>query len=381
MGWPSKHQLRRLWRPFRIVAGFVLLGVAVWVVKGKSSELSGASAYLTQLRWEWIALAAVAELACYTSLASVERVLLRAGQVPAGLGRLTAITFAASAIQSALPVGAAFAGVYNFRQYQWLGADEVLSGWVVIASGAVSFVTLAALAGIGLSMAASLGTTLDLVGAIVGVLVMVLLVVIAWVIRARLFRLAYRFVSVLERRLHREPGQLSEPVAVLLERMRAFAPTRGEWALAALGGTASWVADCTCLAAAFLAVGAPVPWQGLLLAYCGGQLAVNLPITPGGLGVVEGSLTIALLLFGGGKAPTVAAVLLYRLFSFWLPMPVGFGCWLGLAERRRRHERALRTESAVPNEPVPNEPVPNEPVPNQPVPNEPGPNEPGAEGQ
>ncbi len=159
MGWPSKHQLRRLWRPFRIVAGFALLGVAVWVVVGKSTELSGASAYLTQLRWEWLALAAVAELACYTALASVERVLLRAGHVPARLGRLTAITFAASAIQSALPVGAAFAGVYNFRQYQWLGADEVLSGWVVVASGAVSFATLAALAGIGLSMAASLGST------------------------------------------------------------------------------------------------------------------------------------------------------------------------------------------------------------------------------
>ena len=80
--------------------------------------------------------------------------------------------------------------------------------------------------------------------------------------------------------------------------------------------------------------------------------------------MVEGSLTIALVAFGGGKAPTVAAVLLYRLFSFWLPLPVGAGCWLGLAERRRRKERAeraLRAESAVPNEPVQNEPVPNEP--------------------
>jgi len=361
MGWPSKRQLRRFWRPFRIVGGFALLGVAVWVVSGKSSELSGAGAYLTQLRWEWLALAAVAELACYASLAWVERVLMRAGQVPARLRRLTAITFAASAIQSALPVGAAFAGVYNFRQYRLLGADEVLAGWVVIASGVVSFATLAALAGIGLSMAASLGTTFDLVGAIVGVLVVVLLVVIAWSMRARLFRLADKLVAVFERRLHREPGQLGEPLAVVLERMRAFAPTRAEWAQAALAGTASWVADCTCLGAAFLAVRAPVPWQGLLLAYCGGQLAVNLPITPGGLGVVEGSLTIALVAFGGGKAPTVAAVLLYRLFSFWLPIPLGAGCWLGLAQRRRRNERAARAESAVPNEPRPNEPRPNEP--------------------
>ncbi|MGD0808785.1 MAG: YbhN family protein [Acidimicrobiales bacterium] len=365
MGWPSKRQFRRFWRPFRIVAGFLLLGVALWVVKGKSSELSGASAYLTQLRWEWLGLAAVAELGCYVALACVERVLMRAGQVPAPLRRLTAITFAASAIQSALPVGAAFAGVYNFRQYRMLGADEVLSGWVVIASGAVSFATLATLAGIGLSMAASLGTTLDLVGAIVGVLVVVLMVVIAWAARARLFRLADKLVAAVEKRLHREPGQLGDPLALVREKLRAFAPTRAEWALAALAGTASWLADCSCLAAAFLAVGAPVPWLGLLLAYCGGQLAVNLPITPGGLGVVEGSLTLALLFFGGGKAPTVAAVLLYRLFSFWLPLPVGAGCWLGLAEMRRR-ERASRTVTAEPDEPGPDEP---------------GPDEPGAEGQ
>jgi uncharacterized protein (TIRG00374 family) len=361
MRWPSKRQLRRFWRPFRIVAGFALLGVALWVVKGKSSELSGASAYLTQLRWGWLALAAVAEFACYVALASVERVLMRAGQVAARLGRLTAITFAASAIQSSLPVGAAFAGVYNFRQYRLMGADEVLSGWVVIASGAVSFATLAALAGIGLSMAASLGNTFDLVGAIIGVLVVVLLVVIAWAARARLFRLADKLVAILERRLHREPGQLGEPLAAVRERMRAFAPSRAEWAQAALGGTISWLLDCSCLGAAFLAVGAPVPWRGLLLAYCGGQLAVNLPVTPGGLGVVEGSLTLALVFLGGGKAPTIAAVLLYRLFSFWIPLPVGAGCWAGLAQRRRRAERAERAAGAVPNEPVPNEPVPNEP--------------------
>jgi hypothetical protein len=83
---------------------------------------------------------------------------------------------------------------------------------------------------------------------------------------------------------------------------------------------------------------------------------VNLPITPGGLGVVEGSLTLALVFLGGGKAPTIAAVLLYRLFSFWIPLPVGAGCWAGLAQRRRRAERAERAAGAVPNEPVSNEP-------------------------
>jgi uncharacterized protein (TIRG00374 family) len=79
-----------------------------------------------------------------------------------------------------------------------------------------------------------------------------------------------------------------------------------------------------------------VPWRGLLLAYGAGQLAANLPVTPGGLGVVEGSLTIALVAYGGGEVSTVAAVLLYRIMSFWVLLPVGYAAWGGLALLARR---------------------------------------------
>jgi uncharacterized protein (TIRG00374 family) len=94
--------------------------------------------------------------------------------------------------------------------------------------------------------------------------------------------------------------------------------------------------DCGCLAASFLAVGVGVPWKGLLLAYGAGQLAVNLPITPGGLGVVEGSLTIALVAYGGAQPTTAAAVLLYRIISFWAELPVGWAAWAVLVWNGRR---------------------------------------------
>ncbi|MGA3220175.1 MAG: YbhN family protein [Acidimicrobiales bacterium] len=351
----TKRDLVRFWRPFRIVAGFVLLGVAIWVLTGKSSELAGAGAFLSQLRWEWLVLAAVAEFGSYLSITFMERTLLGAGDVRANLGRLTAIAFSGSAIQSALPVGAAFAGVYEFRQFQLLGADEVLSGWVVIAVGAVAFSTLAALAGIGLAMAATLGSTFDLVYAIVGVLFITLLAMLAWANRGAGYRLALRATTRLEKTLNRPPGQLRRPLGKGLKRMRSVAPTKLEWAKAVLAGTCSWLSDCACLAFAFIAVGADVPWAGLLLAYCGGQLAVNLPITPGGLGVVEGSLTVALVAFGGGEAPTVAAVLLYRLISFWVPLPVGGVCYLGLLRARRQAQRqsALEAPAAPVEGPVP----------------------------
>ncbi len=43
--------------------------------------------------------------------------------------------------------------------------------------------------------------------------------------------------------------------------------------------------------------------------------------------MVEGSLTIALVAYGGGQASTVAAVLVYRMISFWGLLPPGWVCW------------------------------------------------------
>jgi len=100
----------------------------------------------------------------------------------------------------------------------------------------------------------------------------------------------------------------------------------------------------------FLAIGVPIPWKGLLLAYGAGQLAANLPITPGGLGAVEGSITIALVFFGGSRTTTVDAVLIYRLISFWLVTLVGWVAWgaLVVGIRRGRWDRSVRPRWAGP---------------------------------
>jgi uncharacterized protein (TIRG00374 family) len=86
----------------------------------------------------------------------------------------------------------------------------------------------------------------------------------------------------------------------------------------------------------FLAVDSTIPWKGLLLAYGAGQLAATLPFTPGGLGVVEGSITFALVAFGGSHISTVDAVLMYRVISFWLVLLIGWVFWAQLAYQVRK---------------------------------------------
>lgn len=45
---------------------------------------------------------------------------------------------------------------------------------------------------------------------------------------------------------------------------------------------------------------------------------------PGALGVFEGGMTLILITFGVPAEPAFAATLLFRAFTFWLPMPVGW---------------------------------------------------------
>jgi uncharacterized protein (TIRG00374 family) len=128
-------------------------------------------------------------------------------------------------------------------------------------------------------------------------------------------------------------------VEELLSRLTAVHLTWRDLGATVLAGLGNWTFDCAALAASFAATGAPLPFRGLLLAYGAAQLAANLPVTPGGLGVVEGSLTIALVAFGGSEQSTVAAVLCYRVVSFWGYLPVGWLTFGALAYLDRREDR------------------------------------------
>jgi uncharacterized membrane protein YbhN (UPF0104 family) len=75
---------------------------------------------------------------------------------------------------------------------------------------------------------------------------------------------------------------------------------------------------------------AEVGWTKVLAAFAFVRLLSAVPITPGGLGVVELGLTAAL---GSGlpdatQNSIAAAVLVYRALSWFVPIPLGIGCWV-----------------------------------------------------
>lgn len=314
------------------------LVVGTVVLRDHAAELEGAAAALEHLRWAWLAVAVVAELASVLAYASLQRTLLRAGGLSIGLGPLAGITLAGNAIQNSFPAGPAWSAVFAFRQFRDRGADSVLAGWAMLAVTILSDVALVALALVGLGLAERRAATLDLVSAIVAAPVALVLLFVAvrrGVARGTVARLAVRAVRICQRLVHRPSGDADALVARAGERLRAVHPSRAEWAAAAGWSVLNWAFDCACLLLAFPAVHAAIPWRGLLLAYGAGQLAANLPVTPGGLGVVEGSLTIALVVYGGARSSTISAVLLYRLVSFWALVAAGWVSWVVLRWRRR----------------------------------------------
>jgi uncharacterized protein (TIRG00374 family) len=325
----------------RYVIGLAALGLAAYIIDGKTDELRGATTYLEDLRWWWVVVAVAAEAVSYLALASLQRRLLRAGGVTVPMRPMTGIALAGNAISNSLPGGVAFYAAYNYRQYRRFGADEVLAGWTLIAFNAVTFVSLSVISLLGLAMALSAGNTFDLVEEILGIAIVAGLIVVLWTERVWLLFHLTRLVALSQRLFHHPSRDRTagEIVHGWVDRMGAITPSRRNWARAMVMGFANWIADCACLVLAFMSVGAGVPWRGLLLAYGAGQLATALPITPGGLGVVEGSITVALVTFGGGQASTVAAVLIYRLISFWLLLPVGWGSWLALVIAGRNQDR------------------------------------------
>jgi glycosyltransferase 2 family protein len=90
-----------------------------------------------------------------------------------------------------------------------------------------------------------------------------------------------------------------------------------------------------CLSACVAAFGRSVPFARIGFVYLTGSAIGSIIPTPGGLGAVEAALTAGLTAAGVPGAVAVSAVLLFRLLTFWLPVPFG---WVALSFLEREHD-------------------------------------------
>jgi uncharacterized membrane protein YbhN (UPF0104 family) len=122
-------------------------------------------------------------------------------------------------------------------------------------------------------------------------------------------------------------GRLLAPTAGWVRATEAVA-FKPNWRL--IGTVSYLVADIFVLWACMRAVGTDPPILPLVLGYQVGYLANLLPV-PGGIGVLEGGLAAALILYGMPAGPTAAAVILYHATALWIP---ALGGTIGFARLR-----------------------------------------------
>jgi uncharacterized protein (TIRG00374 family) len=102
--------------------------------------------------------------------------------------------------------------------------------------------------------------------------------------------------------------------------------------------------DYLCLLFALRATGSHPRPSVILVAYAVAGIIGLIPVTPGGLGIVEASLTGLLLLAQVNSSQAVLATLTYRLASYWAPLfagPIAYGVfWIRYRGHRPRDGRS-----------------------------------------
>ncbi len=135
------------------------------------------------------------------------------------------------------------------------------------------------------------------------------------------------------------PDGVSRMLQNVADRITLLVTNRRLRDAALAWAAANWLLDAASLWVFLWAFGSVVSPIDLLVAYGLANVLAVIPITPGGLGVIEGVLIPTLVGFRVPPAVATVGVLSWRLVNFWLPIPVGGGCYLSLKLRRRRLSR------------------------------------------
>jgi len=144
---------------------------------------------------------------------------------------------------------------------------------------------------------------------------------------------ADRFTSLVER--------LAKRFAVLMDDRALLGKAVG-WA------AANWLLDAASLWVFVAAFSHFIPPVDLLIAYGLANILAAVPITPGGLGVVEFVLITMLAGFGLTSGQALSGVLAYRAVNFWLPIPFGGLAYASLElEQHSAHQRLHRHYQAL----------------------------------
>jgi len=343
----------RLWRPWlsllakparRIALLFILAAVIEYLVV---PELVGASKNLYLLgrvsAW-WVVLGAVLEgvsLFCYAVLT---KVLLPPGPKP-GLWTLFRIDLSAAAVAHVVPAGTLGTAALGFKLFTNEGISGNDATVMMAAKGLGSTVVLNVLLWLSLIISIPLAgfqpiyATVAIIGTIVlaGVGVLVFGIMRGTNFASRVLRVVGDKVPFLS------GEKIEKAVLDAAHSFSLLARDRGVLVWSLVWASLNWLLDAAslwCFVAAFGHLTNPIE---LFAAYGIANVAGALPITPGGLGVVDSIAPALLVGFGVPGAEATLGVLGWRVVNFWLPIPTGALAFVSLKVKPDLRMSAIRS--------------------------------------
>jgi uncharacterized protein (TIRG00374 family) len=131
------------------------------------------------------------------------------------------------------------------------------------------------------------------------------------------------------------PATVAEGVRVALHLVAH--PTRA--GLAIIGAIGFWAANIGILWASFKALGIAVPFGVVVMGFFIGMTANLIPFVPAGVGAVDAGMIGTFVLFGFPEAEVFAAILIYRLVAFWMPILPGVVAFFQLRNTVKRWKK------------------------------------------
>jgi hypothetical protein len=286
---------------------------------------------VSQVNPLYLLLGVVLEAAALVAYSQLTRVVLPAESNP-GLYTILRIQLTTLSVSHCVPAGSAAGSSLGYRLLTLAGAGKADVGLAMglQAIGSAVILNVIFLVALIVSIPVWGFSPLYITTGIVG-----MILTIVFVVGVLLLTRGQRFSDAMIDRAARRIPFLDATAAHSVSaryaiRLHELGADRRLTAKASFWATANWLLDAASL---YVFVGAFGHWvnpDGLIVSFTIAHVLSVVPITPGGLGVVEATLTSTLVGFGTPRGIAILGVIGYRLVQFWLPIPVGGLAYLSL---------------------------------------------------
>ncbi len=303
---------------------------------------------------------ALLALLCVTALWNLATYWLVMAATMPGLTypQAAVVTEATTAVSNTVPAGGAVGIALSYSMYSSWGFSRNRSSVSLLVSGVwnnfaklampVAALVLLAFTGGGGGSARIVAGCLGVAG-LAGAVVIFGLLLRSRESAHRIGVGAGRAASAVLRILHR-PAVSGWERATVKFRDRTVLLLRARWLRISVTTIVSHLSLFLVLLLSLRAVGvadSEVAWAEALAVFAFARLLTAIPLTPGGLGVVEVALITGMAAAGGVRAEVAAGVLVFRALTYVLPIPLGLAAylfWRRNTSWRRPVNSAPRTE-------------------------------------